>query len=103
MWIFERNSPLGAERSMEATTLPFTTKQRKSFPAASLINSWTRMLACKLLKALITLSAALLVSAETTPFPWALCNNLMTKGAPPTILIRSLVSKGDLAKPVIGI
>ena len=61
------------------------------------------MLACKLLNALITLSAALLVSAETTPFPCVLSNNLMMRGEPPTISIKSLVSRGDFAKPVTGI
>ena len=60
------------------------------------------MLVCTLLKALITLSAALLVSAKTTPFPWVLSKSLMIKGAPLTILMRSLVSRGDLAKPVMG-
>ena len=61
------------------------------------------MLVLTLLKALITLSAALLVSAKTTPLPWVLSNSLIIKGAPFTILIRSLVSIGDFAKPVIGI
>ena len=61
------------------------------------------MLVLTLLKALITLSAALLVSAKTTPLPWVLSNNLIINGAPFTILIRSFVSIGDFAKPVIGI
>jgi hypothetical protein len=54
---------------MAATTLPSTTNKRKSLPFASLINSWTKILAFKLLKALITDSAAFLVYAKTTPFP----------------------------------
>lgn len=96
------NSPLGAFRSMAATTLSPITKQRRSLPSLSLMNSWTRMLAFRLVKALITLSAALLVSARTTPMPLVLSRSLMTRGAPPTILMSSLVSRVELAKPVTG-
>ena len=60
------------------------------------------MLAFKLLKALIKLSAAFLVSAKTTPFPCVPSSSFTISGAPPTILIKSLVSKGELANPVVG-
>ena len=36
----------------------------------------------------MTDSAAFLVSAKTTPTPWVPSSNLMTNGAPPTILIK---------------
>ena len=74
-----------------------------SFPLASLMNSCTNILAFKLLKALITLSAAFLVSARTTPFPCVPSSNFTIKGEPPTIFIKSSVSKGELANPVVGI
>ena len=61
------------------------------------------MLALRLLNALITLSAAFEFSARTTPFPCVPSSNLMTNGAPLTMLIRSEVSSGDFAKPVMGI
>lgn len=51
----------------------------------------------------MTLSAALLVSARTTPLPWVPSSNLMMRGAPPTSLMRSFVSKGESANPVFGI
>ncbi|MNR44698.1 hypothetical protein D3C85_1634700 [compost metagenome] len=44
-----------------------------------------------------------MVSAKTTPFPCVPSNNFTIKGEPPTILIKLSVSKGELAKPVVGI
>ena len=61
------------------------------------------MFAFRLLKALIKLSAAFFVSANTTPFPCVPSKSLTIKGAPPTMSINSSVSKGELAKPVVGI
>ena len=51
---------------------------------------------------MITDSAAFLVSAKTTPFPCVPSNSFTIKGEPPTILIKSSVSKGELANPVVG-
>ncbi len=98
----ERNSPSLPWRFMAATTLSPITKQRMSAPPASLMNSCTRMLACRPMKASITLSAALCVSASTTPMPWVPSSSLITSGAPPTILIRSWMSSGLWANPVTG-
>ncbi len=61
------------------------------------------MLACKPLKAWITLCEAFFVSAKTTPTPWVPSKSLMTNGGPPTSFIKSSVSSGECAKPVIGI
>ena len=55
------------------------------------------------MNALITDSAAFLVSARTTPFPCVPSNNFTIKGEPPTIFIKSSVSKGEFANPVVGI
>ena len=82
---------------MAATTFPLTTKQRMSWPFASLMNSCTKMLVLTDLKALMTLSAALSVSARTTPLPCVDSSSLMISGAPLTMRMRSLVSIGDLA------
>ena len=49
------------------------------------------------------LSAALAVSASTTPMPCVPSSNLITTGAPPTFLIKSLMLSGLFAKPVRGI
>ena len=54
------------------------------------------------MKPSITLSAAFWVSASTTPMPWVPCSNLITSGAPPTILMTSLMSSGLCAYPVSG-
>jgi hypothetical protein len=43
-------------------------------------NSWTNILAFKLLNALITLSAAFFVSARTTPFPCVPSSNFTMSG-----------------------
>src|SRR5690606_29906045 len=98
----ERNSPSFAWRFMAATTLPSTTKQRISAPPASLMYSCTMMFADRPINASITDSAALRVSASTTPIPWVPSSSLITSGAPPTMLIRSGISSGALAKPVTG-
>ena len=98
----ERNSPGLAWRFMVATTLSPMTKQRMSAPPASLMYSCTRMLTLSPMKACTTLSAACSVSARTTPIPWVPSTNLITSGAPPTILIRSCTSSGAWAKPVMG-
>jgi hypothetical protein len=47
-WILALNSP-GIASLSEITTLPSITKQRMSLPFASLMNSWTNILAFKLL------------------------------------------------------
>ena len=99
---FERNSPSLPWRFIAATTLSPTMKQRISAPPASLMNSWVRMLAFRPMKASITLSAALWVSANTTPIPWVPSSSLMTRGAPPTMSMRSPTSSGECAKPVTG-
>ncbi len=80
---------------MEATTLSPMTKQRMSAPAASLMNSCTRKLASSSRKASMTLSAALLVSASTTPMPWVPSSSFTTSGAPPTSSIRAAVSSTE--------
>ena len=60
------------------------------------------MFALSPLKASMTDSAALAVSAKTTPTPWVPSSSLMTKGAPPHILISSPVASVWWAKPVTG-
>ncbi len=98
----ERNSPGSAWRFMAAITLPPTTKQRMSAPPASLMYSCTITETFRPMKASITDSAALRVSASTTPMPWVPSSILITSGAPPTMLIRSGMSSGEWAKPVTG-
>jgi hypothetical protein len=46
----------------------------------------------------MTLSAALRVSASTTPMPWVPSSSLITSGAPPTMLIKS-VCPGRVGEP----
>src|SRR5690606_14763957 len=65
----ERNSPALAWRFIAAITLSPTTKQRMSAPPASLMYSCTMMSCLRPRKASITDSAALVVSASTTPMP----------------------------------
>ena len=50
----------------------------------------------------MTDSAAFLVSASTTPFPWVDSSNFTINGAVPTSAIRFDVSLGDAAKAVVG-
>ena len=91
-----------AVRFIAATTLSPTTKQRRSSPLLSVINSCTIILAFKHINDSITLFAALAVSVKTTPTPWVPSNNLIIKGGPPAMSIKSLASLGEQAKPVIG-
>ena len=72
--------PGGAVRSIAATTRLPTTKARMSEPRDSLMNSWTRMSASSSRNAPITDSAALRVSARTTPLPWVPWSSLTTIG-----------------------
>ena len=50
----------------------------------------------------MTLSAAFLVSASTTPLPWVDSSSFTIKGAVPTKAIRFEVSLGEAAKAVVG-
>lgn len=50
----------------------------------------------------ITLSAAFRVSHSTTPTPCVPSSSFTTKGAPPTMLMRSGMSSAVWAKPVTG-
>ncbi|MNH33353.1 hypothetical protein D3C79_938590 [compost metagenome] len=54
------------------------------------------------MNASITDSAAWVVSHSTTPMPWVPSSTLITRGAPLTIWIKSGMSSGEWAKPVIG-
>ena len=98
----DRNSPGGPCRRIEAITRPPTTKARMSAPLASLMYSWTRMLASSWRNAPMTDSAAFLVSARTTPMPWVPSSSLTTTGAPPTVSSRPSMSLVEWAKPVTG-
>ena len=73
-----------------------------SAPPASLMYSCTKMFAFKPINASMMLSAAFAVSANTTPIPCVPSSNLITNGAPPTFLIKSLMLSGLLANPVRG-
>ena len=99
-WSGSRRARSGAR--MAATTRLPTTKARMSAPPASLMYSCTRMLASSWRKAAMTDSAALLVSASTTPMPWVPSSSLTTTGAPPTVSSRPSMSLVEWAKPVTG-
>ena len=64
--------------------------------------SCTMMFTLRPMKASITLFAAVAFSASTTPMPCVPSRSLMTRGAPPTMLMRSGISSGEWAKPVMG-
>ena len=99
---FERKSPSGACRRMEATTSSPTTKQRRSAPSASPMNSCTTKLAYRPRRASTTLREAEGFSVSITPAPCAPSFNLITWGGGPSMDSRSEVSSGLSPNTVTG-
>ena len=98
----ERKSPIGACRFIDATTLVPTTKQRRSAPFASGMNSCTRNWAYSPRNASITPRDADSFSVNITPAPWVPSLSLMTCGGGPSICSRSAVSSGLSPNTVTG-
>ena len=94
----ERKSPFGACRRIVATTSPPTTKQRRSAPLASAMNSCTRKLAYSPRKASITLREADGFSVSITPAPCVPSLSLITCGGGPSIDSRSIGVVGVVAE-----